>query len=133
MDLIVLFQMPKVNWKKKAAGVLGRNLHPFHRHWVFSYTRDTSGFNASLDNDDLEECTYKSQIRIVCGSVLLYIGERDMSVTVDLHLPAQVTMVVTHKYGETEPFCFATVGGQRKCSVFPGKELRKNPHAKRFK
>ena len=38
--------------------------------------------------------------------MLLYIGERDTSVTVDLHLPAQVTMVVIHEYGETEPFCF---------------------------
>ena len=127
--------MPKVNWRKKRAGVLGAKPHPYHRHWQFSYsetqTEEDSDFHAYLDNRDLEECPYKRQIRIVRASVLLYVGERDTSVTVDLHLPSKVTMVVIHKFGKNEPFCFATVGGQVQCSVFPGNELKNDPHANR--
>ena len=125
--------MPKVNWKKKCAGVLGRKPHPYHRHWKFTYSEsdEHSYSHAFLDNRDLEECPYKRQIRIVSASVLLYIGETDTSVTADLHLPSKVTMVVIHKYGKKEPFCFATVGGEENCSAFPGKELKKDPHANR--
>ena len=107
--------MPKVRRKtRKTAGVLGREPHPYHRHWEFQY-RDNNceeGYQDNLDNDDLEMCSYKNQIKIVKGSVLLYIGEKANSVDVDLHLPSQVTMVIIHKYGQKETFCFATVGGQ---------------------
>ena len=125
--------MPKVNWKKKSAGVLSRKLHPYHRHWVFKYTekdaQDTG--EAFLTNADLEECAYKRQIKIVAGSVLLYIGEQDSTVHVDLHLPCQVTMIVIHKFGCKTAFCYATVGGCKNCSVFPGNELKREPHANR--
>ena len=115
---------------KKIAGVLGHKPHPYHRHWVFTYKEDPDvGFHAFLDNDDLEECPYKNQIRIVSSSVLLYIGKKDT--TVDLYLPSKVTMIVIHKFGKKEPFCFATVGGRAQCSVYQGNKLDNNPHAKR--
>ena len=124
--------MPKVNWKKKLSGVLGRKPHKYHRHWQFSYSEEhDTGFHAVLHNDDLEECSHRNWIKIVRASVLLYIGEQDTSVTADLHLPVQVKMVVIKKYGKDVPFCFATVGGCENCSVFPGAELKKNPHANR--
>ena len=119
--------MPKVNWKKKLAGILGRTPHPYHRHWQFTYREPaTDGrlCECYLDNDDLEECPYKKQIKIVRGSVLLYIGQFDNSVRVDLHLPSRVTMVVIHKFGMKEVFCFATANGLT-CSVFPGCQLKK--------
>ena len=126
--------MPK--WKKKSAGVLGRKPHPYHRHWEFTYTEknapDTAD-EAFLDNSDLEECAHKNQIKIVAGSVLLYIGARDFTVNVDLYLPSQVTMIVIHKYGCKTAFCYATVGGQMNCSVYPVHELLKDPHANRCK
>ena len=85
-----------------------------------------------MTNVDLEECAYKRQIKIVASSVFLYIGEMDSTVHVDLHLPCQVTMIVIHKFGCKTAFCYATVGGRENCSVFPGNELKKDPHAKRF-
>ena len=124
--------MPKFNWKRKRAGVLGRKPHPYHRHWEFTYTeanRDEAICEAYLDNSDLEECAYKNQIKIVRGSVLLYIGEHHNSVRADLHLPVQVTMVVIHKFGKGV-FCFANADGP-KCYVYPGLELKKNPHSHR--
>ena len=89
-----------------------------------------TGYEDSLDNDDLEMCAYKNQIKIVKSSVLLYIGERATSVDVDLYLPSQVTLVIIQKFGESVPFCFATVGGREHCTVAPGSELKKNPHSK---
>ena len=63
--------------------------------------------------------------------MLMYIGQNSTAVKVDVHLPAQVTMVVIHKFGKTEPFCYAYVGGQPTCTVKPGSLLKKNPHANR--
>ena len=111
--------MPKINWKKKIAGVLGKQPHPYHRHWQFMYSEDASGLQASLDNSDLEECPYKRQIKMVHASVILYIGEEDTNVDVDLYLPSKVTMVVIKKFGKGI-FCFVTVGGSTTCSVYPG-------------
>ena len=123
--------MPKVNWKKRNAGVLGRKPHIYHRHWTFLFTaKQNNGSQAFLDNDDLEECPYKNQIKIVGGSVLLYIGEWDTSVHADLYLPSQVTMVIIHKFGVKQAFCFTKVAGGQQCSVYPGSELKCNPHAK---
>ena len=119
-------------YRKKIAGVLGRKPHPYHRHWRFNYSEEeeeSDGHEAFLNNYDLEECPYKRQIKIVKGSVLLYIGAEDTSVTADLYLPSKVTMVIIKNFGKNEPFCFATVGaGHRKYSVYPGKELKTNPH-----
>ena len=70
-------------------------------------------------------------MKIVHGSVLLYIGEKTNSVDVDLSLPSQVTMVVIKKFGQKDVFCFATVAGEKNASVFAGCELKKNPHANR--
>ena len=124
--------MPKVNWKKKITGVLGRIPHPYHRRWKFTYTSDiNSGTQAVLDNYDLEECPYRNQIKIVRGSVLLYIEETDTSVHADLHLPVQVKTVIIHKYGKEGAFCLATVDGGENFSVYPGHELKRNPHKKR--
>ena len=125
--------MPKSRRTKRSIpGVLGNKPHPYHRHWVFSYSQSKDGYEDTLDNDDLEMCAKKNQIKIVSGSVLMYIGERATSVTVDVYLPCQVTMVIIHKYGIKNTFCFATVGGAKKPSVFPGCDLKKNPHAKRL-
>ena len=124
--------MPKVR-HQKTAGVLGKKPHPYHRHWQFTYSESETGYQDILDNDNLEECSYKNQIKIMKGSVLLYIGEGATSVDVDLYLPTQVTMVVIHKYGQGgQCFCFATVGGAENCSAYPGCQLRKNPHSRRL-
>ena len=99
--------MPKVRRNKsRMAGVLGRKPHPYHRHWQFKYTSTAgdTGYEDLLDNDDLEMCAYKNQIKIVKSSVLLYIGERATSVDVDLYLPSQVTLVIIQKYSESVPF-----------------------------
>ena len=124
--------MPKVNWKRRIAGVLGKKPHPYHRHWDFTYTDGGTGYHSFLDNKDLEECAYKSQIKIVRASVLLYIGENDSSVTADLYLPSKVTMVVIHKFGASEAFCFASVGDDGQCSVYAGNKLKKDPYANRM-
>ena len=117
---------------KKSKGVLGTKPHLYHHHWEFTYrdphASDTDGYEDSLDSDDLETCTYKDQVKIVSGSVLLFVGERETSVTADLYLPVQVTMVVIHKYGQKETFCFACVGGGAQCTVKASSELKKDPH-----
>ena len=121
------------SYRKKIAGVLGKRPHQYHRHWEFSYQDcDHTRSEAFLDNDDLEECPYKKQICIVKKSVLLYIGETDTSVTVDLYLPTKVKMIVIHKYRKQEPFCFVTVSGGLKFSVYHGKELKNDPYANRL-
>ena len=120
--------------RKCMSGVLGVDPHPYHRHWRFTYEESgTDSYQDILDNTDLEQCAKKKQVKIVGGSVLLYVGERANSVDVDLYLPSQVTMVIIHKYGKQVPFCYATVGGGKNCSVFAGKTLKKHPHAKRLK
>ena len=100
--------MPKSR-RSKLSGVLGPEPHLYHRHWQFKYTEEGDGYTDSLDNTDLELCSKKNQIKIVCGSVQMYIGEQANAVEVDVFLPSQVTMIVIQKYGKTEPFCFATV------------------------
>ena len=127
----MLLQIMPKRGRSKVSGVLGPDPHPYHRHWQFKYTDDeTDGYTDSLDNTDLELCSKKNQIKIVCGSVQMYIGEQANSVEVDVFLPSQVTLIVIQKYGKTEPFCFATVGGQKRCSVCKGSLLKKNPHSK---
>ena len=74
----------------------------------------------------------KNQIKIAGGSVLLYVGQHTTVVNVDLYLPAQVTMVIIHKFGQEETFCFATVGGRTRCTLRPGDEMTRNPHKKRL-
>ena len=124
--------MPKVNWKKRNAGVLSWIPHPYHTHWQFTYSEDeNSGSQAFLDNYDLKECPYKKRMKIVYGSVLLYIQACDTSVDVDLHLPSLVTMVIIKKYGKDGAFCFVTLAHGQSCSVKPGHDLQKNPHSKR--
>ena len=126
--------MPKVRHKKRTIpGELGTKLHLYHRHWEFTYSAPSdTGYKDFLDNDDLETCLFKNQLKIVGSSVLLYIAEGATSVEVDLHLPAKVTMVIIHKYGQRETFCFAKVGGLNHPSVFSGTELKNNQHKKRF-
>ena len=126
--------MPKGK-KRRSAGVLGNQPHPYHRHWEFTYrdeTDRTGTYTDILDNTDLEMCAKKNQIKIVGGSILLYAGEKAHSVDVDLYLPSQVTMVIIQKYGQKVPFCYATVGGGKHCSVFQGETLKKNLHSKRL-
>ena len=116
-----------MSYKKKVAGVLGRDPHPYHRHWHFTYyVDDNNGGQTSLDNADLEELPNKRQIKIVKGSVIMYIGAMDTSVTADLFLPTKVKRVIIKQYGKSDIFCFSEVDDQGNCLVFPGKEL----HAK---
>ena len=131
--------MPRSRRHKKFSipCVLGHDLHPYHRHWEFTFTDpdvhpDSDTFYEDyLDNDDLEMCPYKNQIKIIGHSVLLYASERTTSLTADLHLPPQVTMVIIKKFGQDAVFCFASVDGQLKCTVRPGCELKKNLQKRR--
>ena len=124
-----VFQMPKYS----KAGYFGPDPHPYHRHWQFKYKENDTGFEDVLDNSDLETCPVRNRVKIVGGSVRLYISENASSVKVDLHLPVEVTMIVIQKFGHSgEAFCYAYLGGGTKCSVKPGASLAKNPHAKRM-
>ena len=130
--------MPRIRRQKKLSipGVLGRELHLYHQHWQFTFIQPHADADSKheeyLDNDDLEMCSRKNQIKIFRHSVLMYVGERTTSVTADLHLPPQVTMVIIPKFGQDSMFCYASVAGQPNCMVKPGSELKKNPQKKRF-
>ena len=68
MYLKILLQravMPRQR-KYTIPGVMGRDPHPYHRHWEFSYMQEGADrlVEQSLVNDDLEMCPKKIAL---CG------------------------------------------------------------------
>ena len=117
----------------KTSGYFGPKPHPYHQHWQFTFCENNTGYEDMLDNEDLELCPVKNRIKICQSSILLYIGEKASSVTVYLHLPVEVTMIVIHKFGHYgKAFCFATVAGHSQPTVLLGNMFKKDPHAKRL-